>query len=46
MGGLFISDLTGDFINGMDYGAAAVLDICMYPCAVISKFDKHSEVYN
>ena len=35
IGGLFVSDLTGDFFNGMDYGSAAVLGIGMYLCVVI-----------
>ena len=50
IGGMFFSDLTGDFFNGMDYGSAAVLGMCMYLCVVIvtctgfivSKLDKNS----
>ena len=48
IGGLFVSDLLGNLFNGMDYGSAAVLGICMYLCVVvvtctgiiISKLDK------
>ena len=29
IGGMFFSDLVGDFFNGMDYGSASVLGICM-----------------
>lgn len=51
IGGLFVSELTGDFFNGMDYGSASVLGMGMYLCivvvtctgVVISKLDKHSE---
>lgn len=51
IGGMFVSDLTGNFFNGMDYGSAAVLGICMYLCVVavtctgiiVSKLDKNSE---
>ena len=35
LGGMFISDIAGDFFNGMDYGSACVLGICMYLCVVI-----------
>ena len=35
IGGLLFSDLTGDFFNGMDYGSAAVLGMCMYLCVVV-----------
>lgn len=50
IGGMFFSDLTGDFFNGMDYGSAVVLGICMYLCVVVvtctgiivSKLDKSS----
>lgn len=34
-GGMFAADILGDFFNGMDYGAAAVLGICMYLCVVV-----------
>lgn len=52
IGGLFISDILGDFFNGMDYGSAAVLGICMYLCVVVvtctgiivSKIDKKSQL--
>ena len=51
IGGMFFSDLSGDFFNGMDYGSASVLGICMYLCVVVvtctgiivSKLDKNSE---
>ena len=51
IGGMFFSDLAGDFFNGMDYGSASVLGICMYLCVVVvtctgiivSKLDKNSE---
>ena len=51
IGGMFFSDLVGDFFNGMDYGSASVLGICMYLCVVVvtctgvivSKLDKNSE---
>lgn len=50
IGGLFISDLSGNFFNGMDYGSASVLGICMYLCVVVvactgiivSKLDQNS----
>ena len=50
-GGMWFSDLAGDFFNGMDYGSASVLGICMYLCVVVvtctgvivSKLDKNSE---
>lgn len=35
IGGMFVSDLLGDFFNGMDYGSASVLGICMYLCVVV-----------
>ena len=35
MFGMFIADMTGDFFNGMDYGSAAVLGMCMYLCVVV-----------
>ncbi len=35
LGGMFISDIAGSFFNGMDYGSACVLGICMYLCVVI-----------
>ena len=51
IGGMFFSDLSGVFFNGMDYGSASVLGICMYLCVVVvtctgiivSKLDKNSE---
>lgn len=50
IGGMFVSDLLGNFFNGMDYGSASVLGICMYLCVVVvtctgiivSKLDKNS----
>lgn len=33
--GMFVSDIAGDFFNGMDYGSACVLGICMYLCIVV-----------
>ena len=50
IGGLFVSELTGSFFNGMDYGSASVLGMGMYLCVVVvtctgvivSKLDKHS----
>lgn len=33
--GMLLSDLTGDFFNGMDYGSACVLGMGMYLCVVI-----------
>lgn len=51
--GMFVADILGDLFNGMDYGSASVLGICMYLCVVIvvctgiivSKIDKsqHSD---
>lgn len=35
VGGMFVSDITGHFFNGMDYGSASVLGMCMYICVVI-----------
>lgn len=35
IGGMFLSDAAGKFFNGMDYGSACVLGICMYLCVVI-----------
>lgn len=35
IGGMFVSDILGDLFNGMDYGSAAVLGICMYLCVVV-----------
>ena len=51
IGGMFFADLAGEFFNGMDYGSASVLGICMYLCVVVvtctgiivSKLDKNSE---
>lgn len=52
IGGMIVSDIFGDFFNGMDYGSAAVLGICMYLCVVVvactgiivSKIDKKSHL--
>ena len=35
IGGMFVSDIVGNFFNGMDYGTACILGICMYLCVVI-----------
>lgn len=35
LGGLLISDLAGHFFNGMEYGSACVLGVCLYLCFVI-----------
>ena len=35
LGGMLVSDIAGDFFNGMDYGSGCVLGICMYLCVVI-----------
>ncbi len=35
LGGMIFSDLLGNFFNGMDYGSASVLGICMYLCIVV-----------
>jgi hypothetical protein len=35
IGGMIVSDFAGMFFNGMDYGSACVLGICMYLCAVV-----------
>lgn len=50
IGGMFVSELTGAFFNGMDYGSASVLGIGMYLCVVVvtctgiivAKLDKNS----
>ncbi len=54
IGGMFVSDLLGNLFNGMDYGSASVLGICMYLCVVVvtctgiivSKLDKTSHFGN
>ena len=34
--GMFVSDIAGDFFNGMgSYGFGCILGICMYLCIVI-----------
>ena len=53
VGGMFVSDILGNFFNGLDYGSASVLGMCMYLCVVmvtctgiiVSKIDKsqHSD---
>lgn len=51
IGGVVFSDLVGVFFNGMDYGTALVLGICVYLCVVVvtctgvivSKLDKNSK---
>ena len=36
IGGMFVSDLAGDFFNGLgSYGFGCILGICMYLCIVI-----------
>ena len=35
IGGMFLSDITGNIFNGMDYGSGCVLGICMYLCVVV-----------
>ena len=35
IGGLFVSELAGKWFNGMDYGSACVLGICLYLCVVV-----------
>mgnify|MGYP005782084379 CR=1 FL=1 len=35
VGGMFVADILGNFFNGMDYGSASILGICMYLCVVI-----------
>lgn len=36
IGGMFVSDIAGDFFNGMGgYGFGCILGICMYLCIVI-----------
>ena len=35
VGGMFASDLSGNLFNGMDYGSASVLGMCMYLCVVV-----------
>lgn len=48
--GMLLSDLAGDFFNGMDYGSACVLGMGMYLCVVIvtctgvilTKLDPHA----
>ena len=35
VGGIFVSELTGKWFNGMDYGSACVLGVCLYLCVVV-----------
>lgn len=36
VGGIFVSDIAGDFFNGLgSYGFGCILGICMYLCIVI-----------
>ena len=36
IGGMFVSDIAGNFFNGMGgYGFGCILGICMYLCVVI-----------
>ena len=34
-GGLHVSDLVGSIFNGMEYGSACVLGVCLYLCVVV-----------
>lgn len=34
-GGLWVSDLVGSIFNGMEYGSACVLGVCLYLCVVV-----------
>lgn len=34
-GGLFVSDFVGNLFNGMEYGSACVLGVCLYLCVVV-----------
>lgn len=34
-GGLFVSDFAGNLFNGMEYGSACVLGVCLYLCVVV-----------
>ena len=37
IGGMFVSDVTGHFFNGLGgYGFGCILGICMYLCVVIT----------
>ena len=35
VGGLFVSSWISSLFNGMDYGSATVLGICLYLCVVL-----------
>ena len=35
VGGLVVSGFCGTVFNGMDYGSASVMGICMYLCVVV-----------
>lgn len=49
-GGLIVSDFVGSIFNGMEYGSACVLGVCLYLCVVVvtctgiivSKLDKNA----
>ena len=34
-GGLYVSDFVGSLFNGMEYGSACVLGVCLYLCVVV-----------
>lgn len=34
-GGLQVSDFVGNLFNGMEYGSACVLGVCLYLCVVV-----------
>lgn len=34
-GGLVVSDFVGNLFNGMEYGSACVLGVCLYLCVVV-----------
>lgn len=34
-GGLLVSEFTGSIFNGMEYGSACVLGVCLYLCVVV-----------
>ena len=49
-GGLLVSEFMGSIFNGMEYGSACVLGVCLYLCVVVvtctgiivSKLDKNA----
>lgn len=34
-GGLLVSEFVGSIFNGMEYGSACVLGVCLYLCVVV-----------